>query len=136
MSTPQTHTHDTTLMSSLMLQYNSLRLRLTTQVYRSRSQATVIQIYIKLKSSHKIIPELQLYLKPQLMLTTATAMSVWILVAVFYSLYLYPKSNTEIQRGPKYKVHTVAKYKYNYRCFLLGYVTTLDYLTYNYQVKH
>ena len=136
MSTPQTHTHDTTLMSSLMLQYNSLRLRLTTQVYRSRSQATVIQIYIKLKSSHKIIPELQLYLKPQLMLTTATAMSVWILVAVFYSLYLYPKSNTEIQHGPKYKVHTVAKCKQNYRCFLLGYVTTLDYLTYNYQVKH
>ena len=136
MSTPQTHTHDTTLMSSLMLQYNSLRLRLTTQVYRSRSQATVIQIYIKLKSSHKIIPELQLYLKPQLMLTTATAMSVWILVAVFYSLYLYPKSNTEIKHGPKYKVHTVAKCKQNYRCFLLGYVTTLDYLTYNYQVKH
>ena len=45
------------------------------------------------------------------MLTTAMTTAVWILVAVFCSLYLYLKANTEIQHGPKYKVHVVAKCK-------------------------
>ena len=70
------------------------------------------------------------------MLTTATTIAVWILVPVFCSLYLYPKANAEIQHDPKSKVHVVTKCKQNYGCFLLGYVITLDYLTYNYQVKH
>ena len=42
------------------------------------------------------------------MLTTATTIAVWILAAVFCNLYLYPKANTEIQHGPKYRVHVVA----------------------------
>ena len=37
------------------------------------------------------------------MLTTATTIAVWILAAVFCSLYLYPKANTEIQHSLKYK---------------------------------
>ena len=42
-------------------------------------------------------------------LTTATTIAVSILAAVFCSLYLYPKANTDIQHGLKYKVHVVAK---------------------------
>ena len=34
-----------------------------------------------------------------------------ILAAIFWSLYLYPKANTEIQHGPKYQVHVLAKRK-------------------------
>ena len=46
---------------------------------------------------------------PLLMLTTTTTTTVWILAAVFCSLY--PKPNTEIQHGSKYKVHALAKRK-------------------------
>ena len=59
------------------------------------------------------------------MLSTATNIAVWIIAAVFCSLYLYPKPNTEIQHNPKYKVHVIAKCKCNYGWFLLGYVITI-----------
>ena len=48
-------------------------------------------------------------LKLPLTLTATTTTAVWILAAVFCSLY--PKANTEIQHGPRYKVHVSAKRK-------------------------
>ena len=52
------------------------------------------------------------------MLTTAASIDMWILAAVFCSLYLlYCTQNqiaTEIQHGPKYKVHILAKHKYSW----------------------
>ena len=50
------------------------------------------------------------YLKPQLTLTTATTIAVWILAALFY-FHLYPKANTEIQHGHKYKMRVLVKCK-------------------------
>ena len=48
-------------------------------------------------------------LKPRLTLTATTTTAVWILAAVFCSLC--PKEKTEIQHGPKYKMHVLAKRK-------------------------
>ena len=41
------------------------------------------------------------------MTTTATTIAVLIFAAVFCSLYLYLKANTEIQHGPRCKVHVL-----------------------------
>ena len=68
------------------------------------------------------------------MLTAATTTAIWILAAIFCSIYAEAK--TDIQHGPKYKMYVLAKRKQNYGCFLLGYVITLNCLTNNYQVKH
>ena len=37
--------------------------------------------------------------------------AVWILTTVFCSLCLYLKANTEIQHGPKYKLHILGECK-------------------------
>ena len=116
---------------SLMLWRSSIRLGLIkTYVYRSRARLLSYS-YIHKTKIWSQNNSWTLCLKPQLTLTTVAAIAVWILAAVFCSLYLYPKANIEIQHGPKNKeVHVVASSN------KIMEAITLNYLTHNYQVKH
>ena len=59
--------------------------------------------------------DLMLNVKTQLTLTSSATTVVWILAAVFCSLYA--KAKTDIQHGHKYKMHVLTKRKWSWLCY-------------------